>query len=137
MKQIFSDRVPSDEFMRIVTHTGSAIIECEFCGRVHFSPLATGLDEEDVQYLKELEAKSEKDPDAFVIVTDADSIAWGHIDGKQAVWGCPCNAVRKYEDFVWGHRWLIADYLKMRAARMQEEADRHTERLGDLNLEGT
>jgi hypothetical protein len=31
------------------------------------------------------------------------------------VWGCQCNRGRKYEDFIWENRHLIAKYIRARA----------------------
>jgi len=43
------------------------------------------------------------------------------IDGKQAVYGCSCNEARKYEDFIWNHRHIIADYLEARVSKMNKQ----------------
>lgn len=111
---------PSDEFMRAVISSGSPTIMCEFCGRVHFATLESYLYEEGE--LEDLLAKAKENPDKYIEDASSDSIPWGRLDGGQAVWGCPCNKPRKYEDFIVRHRWIIEAFLTARSRKLEEEA---------------
>lgn len=105
-----SDKV-SDLFMDCVTDNhGSPSIDCEFCGRTHFTHEA-----EDVEKLRR---KEKAEPDLYREDAANDSIAWGYLEGRQYVWKCPCSdeKIAKYEQFIWRHRVLIAKYLKRRTA---------------------
>lgn len=121
--KIHSDKQPSEEFMSAVCNSGTAVCTCEFCGRIHFTPYS------DLSYndkeMEDLKKQSEENPDKYVLSCD-DAISWGWMEGKQIVWGCPCNAGKKYEDFIWKHRFVIADYLKYRidSARKQLEIEK-------------
>ena len=35
---------------------------------------------------------------------------------------CHCNAARKYEDFIWTHRWLISRYINERLEKGYKDA---------------
>lgn len=55
----------------------------------------------------------------YIEHNDYDTIDWGYIAGKQIVYGCPCNSARRYEQWIWSHRYIIAKYLRL----MAEEAE--------------
>lgn len=109
---------PSEEFMRAMCLTGSAIVECEFCGRVHFAA-GTAL-EHDRDRMEEVAGDGARDPDKYV-EHSGESVLWGIIEGKQAVMGCRCNAGTRYERFVWEHRRQIGDYYRARVEKMKSE----------------
>lgn len=107
----------SELFMDIVTDDhGSPCIDCQFCNRTHF---AHNCDDADL-----LREKAKKEPEKYIEDTRNDSLAWGCVDGKRYVWRCPCDAMARYEDFIWRHRELIAKYLKKRAAANADAANR-------------
>lgn len=109
----------SETFMDVFADNhGSPCIQCEFCGRVHF----THEDEE----IAKLRAKAEKEPQKY-LESDDDSVAWGNLDGKQYPWHCPCDSGAKYEAFIWRHREQITKYLKRRAEEELKEAQRNLE----------
>jgi len=35
---------PSEEFLEAICHSGSLVIDCEFCGRTHFGNKEPGMD---------------------------------------------------------------------------------------------
>jgi hypothetical protein len=123
LKQREIPEPPSDDFMNAVCDTSSNVAICDFCGRTHFS-----LNEADYYKgeLEELKAKRDKTPEKYVSF-DEDSVAFGYLDGKRAVWGCPCNSARRYEDFIWMNREIIAEYLSARAETLTAEAKETTE----------
>lgn len=121
---------PSETFENAVRKAGSLVVDCELCGRTHFATLETAHFDEGE--LDDLVAKAKKDPDKYVQDPSYDSVPWGTVDGKQAVIGCPCNGLRRYEDFIWGNRFVIAEYLRNRSAEAAERAGREAEEFKDL-----
>jgi hypothetical protein len=121
---------PSREFEFAITHSGSIIINCQLCGRIHFgsdeNALINDLGEEEY---KKLLRDSEKNPDNYV-QHDTEMVSWGDIDGKQAVIGCECNNLSKYENLFWSHRYIIADYFSARAQKELNSA-KDTKNLAD------
>lgn len=118
-KKIHSEEAPSKEFMDAVVDGGGIWDECDLCGRTHFSSLDANYDYEEGEY-EELCEKEAKDPDSYM---EADgSVGYGYIDGKRAVWGCKCNGMRKYEDWVWAHRRIITEYLSQRTDKELKNA---------------
>jgi hypothetical protein len=120
------DQPPSDEFMEAVVSGGSIVIECEFCGRVHFATWDDGAGWEEGE-LEELRANAEKEPDRYIEDATCSSISWGYLNNQQAVYGCPCNHAKKIEDWIWGHRRIIADYLKRRITSTKRDAEMEEE----------
>lgn len=117
---------PSELFMDLVCNMSTPSIECQLCGRCHF---ATGsqsdLFDDNIQNLRKKAAES---PDKYVECHD-DSVAFGHIEGRQVVWNCPCGKLARYETWIWEHRELILDYIRARSNRELAEAQRLLERM--------
>ena len=109
---------PSDLFLDVIQNTGGIRRECEFCGRVFFEDDEGAGDWESGE-LEELRRRAKEEPDK---VFGCDSVHSGTIDGKDYVLGCPCNAVRRHEDFIWGHRRLIMDFISRKVKDMVERA---------------
>ncbi len=103
----------SEVFEDCVRSAGSLVITCELCGRTHFATMEEGTFDEGE--LEELRAKAKKEPNKYIEDPSYDSIVWGYVDGKQAVIGCPCNEMAKFEKLFWENRYLIARYLKKRS----------------------
>ena len=61
------------------------------------------------------------------IILKQTQLGWGNIDGKQAVYGCECNQDSKYEQFIWNHRYIIADYLIARATQELKDAKKESQ----------
>lgn len=68
--------------------------------------------------MEELVKKSKTEPNKYVQVDD-DTVIWGYLDGKQTPIECPCNHARKFEDWIWNHRHIIAPYFRERLAIMK------------------
>jgi len=110
---------PSEEFLDAFSG-GSAgiIVECDFCGRVYFSTSDHGDYEEGE--LESLRANAEKEPDGCIEVDYFTSRV--EVDGKTYAYGCKCNKVRRYEDFIWLHRREILAYIKARMEKRLKAA---------------
>lgn len=71
--------------------------------------------------LESYETKQKTDPEKYI--PNDGSISIGHIGGYQVVWGCPCNKLSRYENFIWHNRWLIARYLRERINEKIEDVE--------------
>ncbi len=110
---------PAELLMDIVTdHNGTTGIDCDFCGRTWF----THLDED---YAKLVE-KAKAEPKKYCESSD-DGLAFGWLDGKQVVFGCCEDKLKRYADWIWNHRGIISTYLKRRAQEELDEALRTVE----------
>lgn len=113
---------PSEEFLRALEHShggGGCRAECGFCKRETYNPNG-GWDWNEGE-LEGLDRRNEEDSDKCIAVDYSVGIAY--LDGKQYVVGCPCNSARRYEDWIWSHRILIAEYFKLKAERISEDAE--------------
>ena len=117
---------PSEMFWDAIIGAGSLVITCEFCGRTYFGTYSEGW--YDKGELEDLRARAKKEPDKYIELCATDSISWGYIDGRQAVYECACNNVVKYENWIWQHRHLIAQYLMRRVKEMKRNL-KHEETL--------
>ncbi len=117
---------PSDDFLeafRECCDTGTCHITCEMCKRTHFSSMG-GYDWEPGE-LEKLLANAEKEPDKY-FDHGSDTVWFDVIDGKQVVLYCPCNGLRRIEQFIIANRELITTFLQIRFEslkdRMADEA---------------
>lgn len=129
------DPEPSEAFKKIVRSGGTAIADCELCGRTHFAP-ETDLDYEDSEF-DLLKQKAEAEPDKYIADYTVDDITIGRIDGQQVVIDCPCNKLSRYERFIWNQRRIIAEYYKARIKEMADDLEEEIERFGDLLEDGS
>lgn len=113
--------------MDIVCTGGTPAATCELCGREHFDANGEFMEEGE---LDDLLAKQKSKPEKYI--SHNGGIGFGHIDGKQVVWDCPCNRASRFEKFIWGHRQIIASYLKARAQKATEHAQQLAEMTKDL-----
>lgn len=115
-KYEINEKKPSKMFINSLTGGGASSIYCN-CGRMHYAPknLYDSNDEEDYEnMLQSALAEQKKDPDGIVINYEDEFIYAKDIDGKTFVVDCPCNGLRRYEDWIWNNRNAIRDYLKHR-----------------------
>ena len=111
---------PSDIFVDVVTDSSGIHVTCELCGRTIFEDDdSAGSWEPDE--LEDLRKRAQETPDDVIGFTTC-SVGTGRICGKQVVTNCPCKGLRPYEDFIWSHRHLIAEYLEKRTKKMAEAA---------------
>jgi hypothetical protein len=66
-----------------------------------------------------LREKAKENPNQYVAMNRPEI---GRMGGKDIVVNCPCNYLKKYEDFIWGHRGVIARYISKRAKQQAEAA---------------
>jgi len=94
---------------------------CQFCGRVYFADYDGGCWEGNE--LRMLLARQRKEPQKYVGPFSED-IHFTHINGKQLVLECPCadRELEIFQDFVWSHRYIIRDLLKVWAQRATDAA---------------
>ena len=115
-KYAVQDKKPSEMFIRALEGGGSSSIYCN-CGRTHYAPsnLYDSDDENDyTDMLNDALAEQKKDPEGVVINYEDDFVYAKEIDGKTFVVDCPCNGLRRYEDWIWNNRNSIRDYIKFR-----------------------
>lgn len=119
--KVFYEEHPSEEFLRSLEetfHAGTVSISCELCGRTTFNSDDRGCF--DPGELNELLEQAKKYPEWFV---DVDyTVTWGHVDGKQIVIGCPCNGLKKHEDWILDHKYIILRYLAKMVCKNFNEA---------------
>jgi hypothetical protein len=93
---------------------------------MHYAPgnLRDSDDEDDYQNMLDSALEDQKkDPDGIVIEYEDDFIRAHDLDGKTFVEDCPCNGLRKYEDWIWGNREVIREYLRFRAEQEAKWAE--------------
>jgi hypothetical protein len=117
---------PSEEFADVLCDGGTPAAECEFCGVTHYVGSGHYMDEGELECLQQA-AKAE--PEKYQENNTSDAISFGYIDGRRFVWGCPCNSVRKYEDWINNHRTLILRYFERVRSANEIELNRLTEQL--------
>lgn len=122
-KQKDHNEEPSEIFLRALEESGirhgACRLQCGFCGRVHFDYYGN-WDWEDGE-LEELIELSEKKPDEYVACDYTPTVVT--IDSRDAVIGCPCNHLRKFEDWMWEHRDIMLTYYKEKVMARLESAD--------------
>ena len=119
----------SEEFLEAISDgAGSIRGECEFCGTTYFDgSQGYAFNEGEIEGLRK--AATEQ-PEKF---EEWDcGISFCTVDNTTYVYGCPCNGPRLYEDWVWGHRWKIAKYLKSQATNILTRAKDFAEATEDI-----
>jgi len=118
IREPFHKNPPSELFETLLTDTSSIWAECEFCGRTFFEddPGAGDWEAGELEGLQERAARSPH------LVIAMDHVAQGRLNGKTGVFGCPCNWATQYEEFIWGHRRFIMDYISAKVKGIVERA---------------
>lgn len=120
MPKRINDKItpPSEDFIDAVCHSACAVVDCGFCGRMHFASSANfDFEEGELEGLLE---NAEKYPDKYINHGNV-PVSNGYIGGVSFVADCPCNEARKYEDFIWNSRYIIERYLNNRANSMAKQ----------------
>lgn len=107
----------------ICENAGTTCTNCGFCGRTWFT-------REDMDF-DGLKAKTKANPEKYAESSE-DSLAFGWLDGKQVVYGCCEDKLKRYAEWIWSNREIIAAYLNRRAKAELEEATRNFESVGLL-----
>lgn len=121
---------PSEMFQDIVCDSGSSSMDCELCGRTHFCT-GGGSFEDDAE-IEKYRKYAEQKPEQYCEDSDSDGLSFGTINGMQVVYGCPCNKLRKYEDFIWEDRERIIKYIRRRTEKELESSKKTAEILAGL-----
>lgn len=101
----------SEEFLDAFLTEKSIVTTCGHCGTTYFN-------EEDASFfdpgeLEELQRKAKEFPDKFKA---SEGVYYGNTgNGKCIVDGCCMEKLVPFEKFVWGQRFKILRYLKLRA----------------------
>lgn len=114
------DSFASEEFWDSLIFGNSTDIECELCGRVHYSTELEKISEEGE--FEGFEKKRKENPDKYILYSE--NIHWGYIGNKVAVYNCPCNNAKKYENFILNNRQLISEYLTKVSQKRLNDAQR-------------
>ena len=120
-----NDKKPSRMFLSSLQSAGSSEIACH-CGRMHYAPenLRNSDDEDDYQcMLDTVNAEKEADPEGVIIHSDEDFVLHYRYDNSVYVDECPCNGLRKYEEFLWNNRNSTRAYYKSRVAQEAKWAE--------------
>ena len=121
MTKAKNEKKPSRMFVDALRGGGASSVYC-MCGRQHYAPENLLDSEDETDYpnmLADVMAEQEKDPDGVIIHRDTDFVYAKDIGDRTYVVDCPCNGLRKYEEFIWENRDSIRTYLK---ARVEQEA---------------
>jgi hypothetical protein len=97
---------PSRCFADIICDGGTPVVDCQFCGRTYYDFNGDNMEEGELERLVEQQKKSPK-----TIIPFDGQVSYGCLNGKQWVYGCDCNGVTSYENFIWGHKYLILEYF--------------------------
>ena len=106
----------SEEFIQAFCDGGTPEARCGFCYKLHY---ATG----EQSYLADDE-RERLERDRNAVPHSDDAIGTGMLNGSLLVAGCNCEKTLRYEEFIWSHRHQIADYLRTRAKREKQDAER-------------
>jgi len=119
---------PSDRFCSAFRHSAGLVVTCDFCGRTYFG---TGGDYNEGER-ENYEKLAEEKPDEYISVEDFS----GRVELGQGdyVDGCPCNAARRFEDWVWTFRREIAEYVQGRAEEEFKDAKQELANLKSARL---
>lgn len=121
---------PSELFADTVCDGGTLNATCGLCGREHYATNAPN--HYDAGEIEALEEKHKLQPNKYIPHRDSDYVGIGWIAGHQVVWGCECNKLRDYENFILAHRRLIVTYLKALASNELKDAQSKSESVGAL-----
>jgi hypothetical protein len=106
---------------------GGCSFQCR-CGTTWWDDFNNGIDWEEGEF-ERLSLLSVTEPQKYKRAGGA--VSWMTIDGKDIVWGCTCTIAQQYERFLEQHAAQIADYLRLRRARLLREAEKLA---GELSL---
>lgn len=120
----------SEEFIEAIREgIGSITGTCEFCGVTYFDGDGHHFNEGEFEGLQKA---AKEHPDLYVEWDGGVSLA--RIDGIQYIVDCPCNGPRRFEDWIWARRSMIARYLKARAATILKDAEELAAEVGALHI---
>jgi len=123
----------SDDIKDAVCDGGTPVADCDFCGRTHYTASGYCMDEGELERLEKQRAKF---PARYIANHASDSISIGHIEDKQYVWNCGCEASEKrlsmIEEFLRTHMVVVLKFYRVRAKRLKETAAAQERMLSDV-----
>lgn len=112
---------PSQTFADLVCDGNGFQAVCEFCQRTHFAD--KNPESSDVtQELLALRVQLSQEPEKYYRHELEDGVAFGWLGGHRYVYGCPCNGITPYEDFIWENRKLILAFYEKKSSAMMGAA---------------
>lgn len=130
---------PSDMFVdSICCGFGSYEMECGWCGRLHLCPDTT-YDPPDYDLTDSNDSYSnrfrqycldeyENNKEGVILHYGVDCVSGRSLCNINFVVDCPCNGLKRYEDFIWEERDSIRSYLKKRIDQELEWAEQEKTR---------
>lgn len=107
----FSDQEPSEEIKMSFEESGGVEVECDMCGRLHYSTFwQDGLSDKEI--LKSEAYQQENNYRCYY--HNFSSVSFGYYDGNKVVLKCPCHFLRKIEENWWNNRTRVLSYLEAR-----------------------
>lgn len=119
---VFSTEEPSDEIKDAVYHDAAVEVECEMCGRLHYSEYyREGLSEDE----EEEHEKYHEDNKDRSYYHHCSSVNFGYYNGKKVVLDCKCRYLKTIEDAWTDERISILKFFeavfKKRGEQVREE----------------
>lgn len=107
----------TNEFLEAFIVGGGSVGECDFCGNVFYS--TTNLEQEELDVYEEQRLKKplKYHPEPY------DSIEFYVVEGRRYPYGCSCNSLDKYEQFIWEHKEQILTYIRLRSELEYKEKE--------------
>jgi hypothetical protein len=110
---------------------GTTNANCEVCGVHVFASGDNSMSWEPGE-LEALQKKAAANPDKYQELAMSDGVSLGQINGLQFVIDHGCEKLYRYEQFIWGDRRQIAEYIKKRTATRKADQERDEELLKGL-----
>jgi hypothetical protein len=117
---IYSQESPSEYFMQAFRGGGTYISQDCCCGRVHFCDKENGVGDWEESEYEALKEKASENPDGYIERYDCISYVW--LMGHCCVYGCPCNRVTIFEEFIMNHASEIGEMYETLAVKLKVEA---------------
>lgn len=121
---------PSDLFLNAFSNIATISATCD-CGVTIFCSYANEGNFEEGE-LDGLRARAIKQPKKYLEM-NCSSVRVYHFGDRQFVEGCPCGALRCYEEFFWDWRHSIIEYLTHNIRKQHEVAKAAMEKIEELN----
>jgi hypothetical protein len=131
---------PSQEFTSALQSGGGTQVTCSWCDREHYAidnNSMTGrwddLQEGDEVFdggRIEVMQLAKEDPDGYVLHYDCDAVYYSEMDSQVFPDECPCNGLRKYENFFWANRQVFKKYMDNMTVKLAKDM----ESIANINL---
>lgn len=120
---------PSEEFLAALRGGGGVFIDCGNCGREHYAIESPHMADnwkdpewDDEKFRASLIERAKTDKNV-VLHYGCDSVYYYDFDNYLIPDGCPCNGLRRYENFMWAHRGIFKNYMNNMAQKLERELE--------------